>query len=201
MTGSIKINICCDACFLGIKTYSREQGKHGRFLLKRELIEELLSGGSIDEITDTDYGSFVAVRLSNDFFVFRFYWLCEYENQVLKGVRQTFSLPKSAIEALLSGSIVTKNYFYQPMERHAKIDFTAASRTIRNILSDRHIRRAFSKAMRDSFQWPGELVVLHNDGGCNFFFTTERALRICGGLILHEGAKNGYPCVYYSTHT
>ena len=82
-----------------------------------------------------------------------------------------------------------------------KITFLGAARTVRNVLPDKRKKRALSKAMRDAFQWPGEQVVLHNDGGCNFFFTTKSTFAICGGLILHEGKRNGYPAVYYSVHT
>lgn len=201
MTGSIKISICCDHFCLGIKTYSREHGSHGRFLLRRELVEALLSENSPGEVIDTDMNSFAVVRIRDDSLVFELYWLGEYANQTLKGLRQTFSLPRAKIEELLTGDIVTKSYLYQPPARSAKVDHSGVARTIRNILPDKHTRRAFSKAMRDAFQWPGEQVVLHYDGGCNFFFTTERSFQICGGLILHEGTRNGYPRVYYSVHT
>ena len=201
MTGSIRINVFCDACYLGIKTYSREHGRHGRFLLKRELVEKLLSDSNAEEVIDTDCGSFVVIRPNGDSLIFQFDWLYEQANQIHKGLRQTFTLPRSAIKDLLSGGIVTKSFLYQPPARSANVDHRRAGRTIRRILSDKHTKRAFSKAMRDAFQWPGEQVVLHNDGGCNFFFTTERTFAICGGLILHEGAKNGYPAVYYSVHT
>lgn len=201
MTGSIKISICCDHCYLGIKTYSREHGSHGRFLLRRELVEALLSDKSPGEVIDTDLNSFVVIRLDGDALKFQFYWLGEYADQILTGLRQAFTLPKSAVEDLLAGDIVTKCFLYQPPARSAKIDHISAIRTVQNAVSDKRTRRALSKAMRDTFQWPGEQVVLHNDGGCNFFFTTERTFAICGGLILHEGTKNGYPCVYYSVHT
>lgn len=198
---SILIRICCDLCYLGIKTYSRENGRHSGFLLKRELIEQLLSSDPTTEVLDTDCGSFAVARIWEDLVVFQLYWLGEYSDQVLTGLRQTFTLARSAVEDLLAGGIVTKSFLYQPPARSAKVDHAGASRTIRNILPDKRKRRALSKAMRDAFQWPGEQVVLHYDGGCNFFFTTERTFAICGGLILHEGTKNGYPCVYYSVHT
>ena len=201
MTSSIKISICCDHCYLGIKTYSREHGSHGRFLLRRELVEALLSENSPGEVIDTDMNSFAVVRIRDDSLMFELYWLGEYANQTLKGLRQSFTLPRSKIEDLLAEDIVTKSYLYQPPARSAKVDHIGAARTIRNILPDKRKKRALSKAMRDSFQWPGEQVVLHYDGGCNFFFTTERTFRICGGLILHEGTRNGYPRVYYSVHT
>lgn len=201
MTGSIKISICCDHFCLGIKTYSREHGSHGRFLLRRELVEALLSENSPGEVIDTDMNSFAVVRIRDDSLVFDLYWLGEYANQSLRGLRQTFTLPRSAVENLLAGGIVTKSFLYQPPARSAKVIHTGAARTIRNILPDKRKRRALSKAMRDAFQWPGEQVVLHYDGGCNFFFTSEKTFAICGGLILHEGTRNGYPRVYYSVHT
>ena len=198
---NILVNICCDSCYLGIKTYSRENGRHGRFLLRRELIEELLMGKSPGEAYDSDMNSFAVVRLRDGFLLFQLYWLCEYSEQILTGLRQTFSLPIPEIKDLLESSIVTRSYLCKALARSAKVDHTGAARTVRNILPDKHKKRALSKAMRDAFQWPGEQVVLHNDGGCNFFFTTESTFAICGGLILHEGTRNGYPAVYYSVHT
>ncbi len=198
---NILVNICCDSCYLGIKTYSRENGRHGRFLLQRELIEALLMGKSPSEVYDSDINSFAVVRLRDDSLLFQFYWLCEYSEQILTGLRQTFSLPIPEIKNLLKSSIVTRRYLCKPLARSAKVDHAGAARTVRNILPDKRKKRALSKAMRDAFQWPGEQVVLHNDGGCNFFFTTESTFAICGGLILHEGTRNGYPAVYYSVHT
>ena len=171
---NILVSICCDSFCLGIKTYSRENGRHGRFLLRRELIEELLSEKSPGEIYDSDMNSFIVVRLRDNSLLFQIYWLYEYSEQVLTGLRQSFTLSIPAVKDLL---------------------------TVRNVLPDKRKKRALSKAMRDAFQWPGEHVVLHNDGGCNFFFTTQSTFAICGGLIMHEGTKNGYPAVYYSVHT
>ena len=198
---NILVNICCDSCYLGIKTYSRENGRHGRFLLRRELIEELLMGKSPGEVYDSDINSFAVVRLRDDSLLFQFYWLYEYSEQSLTGLRQTFSLPIPVIKDLLENSIVTRSYLCKPLARSAKVDHWGAARTVRNVLPDKRKKRALSKAMRDAFQWPGEHVVLHNDGGCNFFFTTESTFAICGGLIMHEGTKKGYPAVYYSVHT
>ena len=199
--GTILVNICCDQVFLGIRTYSRENGRHGRFLLNRGLIEELLLGNRTTEVNDIDGSNYATVRLGEDSIFFQICWLCEYSNQTLMGLRQSFSLPKSAIEDLLENSIVTRSYIYQSPARSAKVNHLSAARTIRNILPDKRVKRALSKAMRDAFQWPGDQVNLHDDGGCNFFFTTESTFQICGGLILHEGTKNGYPRVYYSVHT
>ena len=198
---NILINICCDHCYLGIKTYSRENGRHGRFLLRRALVEQLLVGKPGAEVIDTDCGGFATVRLGEGYLVFQLFWLSEYEEQVLTGLRQTFILPRSFVEDLLAGDIITKSYLYQPWPRSAKVDHAGAARTVRNALPDKRVRRALSKAMRDAFQWPGEQVILHNDGGCNFFFTTEKISHIVGGLILHEGTRNGHPRVYYSIHT
>ena len=203
MTDSnVKISIYCDHDYFGISTYSRENGHHGKFLLRRKLVEELLSNDSVSEIYDSDANRFITVRINkNDIVIFNLYWLSEYREQELAGLRQTFYLSKIVVERMLSRGIVTEHYLSQPPIWRADVVHTKAARTVRNALKDKRTRRALSKAMRDAFQWPGEQVVLHNDGGCNFFFTTESTFAICGGLILHEGMKNGYPAVYYSVHT
>ena len=198
---NILVSICCDSFCLGIKTYSRENGRHGRFLLRRELIEELLSEKSPGEIYDSDMNSFAAVRLRDNSLLFQIYWLYEYSEQVLTGLRQSFTLSIPVVKDLLENSIVTRSYLCKPLARSAKVDHLGAASAVRNVLPDKRKKRALSKAMRDAFQWPGEHVVLHNDGGCNFFFTTQSTFAICGGLIMHEGTKNGYPAVYYSVHT
>ncbi len=199
--GNILVSICCDHCYLGIKTYSRENGRHGRFLLRRELIEQLLSSEKTSEVIDTDINSFILVRLQNDIFTFQLYWLSEYREQELEGLRQVFYLSRHVVEDLLARDIVTDTYLCRPPSRFAEVNHAGAARTVQNALSDKRVKRALSKAMRDAFQWPGEQITLYNDGSCNFFFTTEKGFRISGGLILHEGKKNGYPCVYYSIHT
>ena len=149
---NILVNICCDSCYLGIKTYSRENGRHGRFLLRRELIEALLSDKSPGEIYDSDINSFAVVRPRDDSLLFQFYWLYEYSEQSLTGLRQTFSLAVPVIKDLLENSIVTRSYLCKPLARSAKVDHAGAVRTVRNILPDKRKKRALSKG-RSSQRW------------------------------------------------
>ncbi len=201
MTGSIKVTLCCEGEFIGIRTYSREHGRHGSFLMYRELAETLLNEANAKFFVDTDGGNFAKVWSVGNTLQIHIYWLNELSDGYVRGTKQAFSLPKSLIGELLISDTGTVKYLYRPSERSAKVDISRAKRTIHRILRDKLIKRAFIKAMRDSFQWPGEEVVLHNDGGYDFFFTAERSFALCGGLILHSGNRYGFPCYYYSVHT
>ena len=92
-------------------------------------------------------------------------------------------------------------YLYIPPEPCARIITGHAARTIREIVKDKQKRRALSKGLRDCFRWANETVTLYPDGKDSFFFTTKSGCPKNGGLILHEGVRHGYPCLYYCVHT
>lgn len=131
---------------------------------------------------------------------FSFAWLNTYGDGSVKGIRQDITVPMLTVRLVLDWSEEQK-YLYNPPTPTAIIDARPAAGTIREIVKDKRLRRALAKAMRDCFRWPGDEVTLYPDGNHSFFFTTKSGFPKNGGLILHEGEREGYPCIYYFVHT
>lgn len=201
MKGSIKVELGNDGNYVGISTYERSHGSKGRFLLSWHLVMDALTGGENRSLYDTDCGNFAELWREGEHLFIRFTWLSQYDRDRVQGFIQTVRLPKKLMIAMLEEK-GRRKYLCQPIRRQARIDSLNASETIRRVLKSKLTKRAFSKAMRECFMWPGDEVKLYNDGIYNFYFTTKSGFPKCGGLILHEGGeRTTHPYVYYSIHT
>ena len=116
-------------------------------------------------------------------------------------MRQEFTIPHDLLHEALDGKTVR----YMSSVKPAKtiLDFTYASSVIQKIMANKHKRRAFSKALRHSFQWAGSSIAFFRDIPDSFFFREKGGM--CGGFILHEGTKRTnareFPYYVYSVHT
>lgn len=186
--------------FIGVKTYCRKHGSRGRFLIFSETLWQLI-GSSVGETRlEEDCGNFVRIaRRENDLY-FAFTWLSIYGDGSVEGFKQDITVPIRTVKSALESGEMVK-YLYIPPKAVATVDASRASSTIARIVENKRVRRAFSKAMRDCFQWRGDKITLYRDGKYGFYFATESGFPKSGGLILHEGTKNGRAYVYYSVHT
>ena len=186
--------------FIGVKTYCRKHGSHGRFLINQISLRQLLDGPVGAECYESDCGDYVKITRMENSLHFSFAWLNTYGDGSVKGIRQDITVPMLTVRLVLDWSEEQK-YLYIPPTSTAVIDARPAAGTIRKIVKDKRLRRAFAKAMRDCFRWPGDEVTLYPDGNHSFFFTTKSGFPKNGGLILHESIKDGHKYVYYSVHT
>ncbi|WP_302450037.1 hypothetical protein [Ruthenibacterium lactatiformans] len=197
---NVLVSMSADKNFVGIKTYDRQHGTRGRFLISRTVISTLLDAPKGTVRYESDCGDYAMITRLEDKLQFSFAWLNYSGDGDIKGFRQDITIPLSKFRLVLDWSESVK-YLYIPMSSKALIDARPAAKTISKIMKDKRIRQAFSKAMRDCFRWPGDTVTLYPDGGYNFFFTTASGFPKNGGLILHESERDGYPYIYYSVHT
>ena len=186
--------------FIGVKTYCREHGSHGRFLVYQRTLRQLLDSPVGSAKYEEDCGHYLKIVRLEDALRFSFAWLTTYSYGNITGIRQDATIPEPKIRALLDWKNAEK-HLYISQSLTAVVNARPAASTVREIVEDKRTRRAFSKAMRDCFHWPGERITLYPDGKRSFFFTTESGVPKNGGLILHEGTKNGYPYIFYSVHT
>ena len=197
---NILITLVKSGQFIGVKTYCRKLGSRGRFLISQGILRELMDSPIGTTKYEEDCGDCVKlVRLADALHV-SFVWLNTYGDGSVRGNRQDFGVPLSKINLVLDSADIVK-HLYLPPAPHAEIDAHSVADVIHEITQNKRLRRAFSKAMRDSFRWQGEQVTLYRDVRHSFFFTTRSGFPKCGGLILHEGERNGYPYIYYSIHT
>ena len=198
---SIKVELSYDDAFVGIRTYDRVHGARGRFLLSCRTIIEAMFDADHRILYETDCGHFAEVWRQDENLTVRITWLSESSGSEVWGFRQTLVIPREQLKQLFSQMGRIK-YLNKPRINTAKIVVSeSAARTIQKILANKYARRAFSKAMRNNFNWSDEVVTLYNDGGYSFYFTTKSGCPKNGGLILHDGEHNGHPYVHYSIHT
>jgi len=196
---NILVKVDCNESIMAVRTYSRIRGHRGRFLIYADTVWDALWNENIHY--DSDCGHMVTIRNRGDNLYFDVFWLSYYVGDTVDGFVQKFALPKRDLAEILAEGGSRVFLCEHKTSRQAKIVTTYAGCTLRNILSDSRKRRAFSKAMRDCFQWPEETVYLRSDGRNDFYFTTESGYPRNGGLILHENSNCRHPSFCYSVHT
>lgn len=207
MTGinkHILINISVDESCVGIRTYSKAHGRHGRFLIVRKILAKCLDGRKRARFIDTDCGHFLRMHIDGDICHITISWLSVSYGQI-SGIEQSFDLPLQKLsDAVFNGQEC--RHVHIPAESASKIELHCSHEKFARIVCNKRIRRAFSKAMRDCFHYCGDPAVhLYPDGSNGFYFEVDDDLHLCGGLILHDSTKRirnrEYPQVLFSIHT
>jgi len=210
MNNSIMITISSSSEFFGIRTYSRLHGSHGRFLVKKTRIFDLLAGYN-KHFIDEDCGHYLECRYDalNKKLCFRIVWL-NYECgnvERVNGFVQSFSVDRKAFEDVArEGDRYYLKVLWREKKRPSAIK-TSTGNTLCCILEDKLKKRAFIKALRDKFEGWGD-IKLYRDGtnGSLYFEENYKGLRgINGGLILSNRAvyRKGmtYTIYSYNIHT
>lgn len=202
---SIRVCIDPESCFFALRTYSRERGYNGRFLISQESLLEWYESDRKRDFFEKDLWNILEMRIHKQSVMFRITWLSSDGNDDVKGFQQLFKIPESKLRDLLYAQKAVRHLHYD-CPQQARIHTERAAKTLRVIQSNPLIRRAFIKAMRDCFQWRDEDVYLYPDFSNSFYFKTRSGFPTCGGLILHranvsspiEGQLDKY---FYSVHT
>lgn len=190
-----------DGELVSFRTYERAFGSRGRFLIMESLLHEAIAGLPRVPFYDSDCGNYVEFSKDGDYLKFTFLWFSQKSGRFFSGMKQHVAIPVDTIMETIYPPFDPTVSLCQVPREPARIDATRASRTLQRILPDKQKRHAFRKAMRDCFNWHGDTVYLADDGGNDFYFTTESGFPSNGGLILHHGKRDGYDCIYYSVHT
>jgi len=141
--------------FLALTTYSRALGRQGRFLIDPGKFAEWIECGE-GKFYDEDIGYMIALKRS-DMVHIDFLWNYRETGSYTTYVKQHIAIPAAVIQSALAGNPI--RYLYTEKQAMPKLDFSYAANTIREICSDKQKRRAFSKGLRQSFQWPGSRPV------------------------------------------
>lgn len=203
MNNNVMVKMATSGGFIAFSTYSRGAGKNGRFLFGTDFLRSILEDGKTRY--DKDCYHYATAYRDGDNLSIRFLWLHEKEYRKFEGIEQRIAVPTALIYYLLECDDLdihaTAKHLSHDRVGGAKINAANAQSVIHNIISNGKKRRALSKALRDCFQWPGEIVKLWKDGRECFYFTTaDSQLPLAGGLVLHkgEGLTGGYR---YAVHT
>ena len=199
---SVMVKLVDSNLFVGVKTYDRAHGSHGRFLISKTTLQQLLDAPIGESRYESDCGDYVKITRLKDTLLFSFAWLNTYGDGNVRGFRQDVTIPLLKVARSALDFSEVQKHLYAPLKPKATIKASPdAAKVIREIANNKKLRRAFSKAMRDCFNWPGDEITLYKDSAYNFYFTTKSGFPKCGGLILHPGTKDGHFSIYYSVHT
>lgn len=197
---NILVRLISDGDFIALSTYSRQHGRRGRLFMYRSTLCEALCH---HHFTDTDCGNFLAVNISQDICYFSVSWLSN-SGGYLTGVQQEFELPLDLLKQVVYDEKSVR-YLYIPHESASRIHLHCNAGNFARIVPDQRARRAFIKAMRDSFHYHDRPTVhLYADGSDGFYFNIEND-SLCGGLIRHDSTKKvgnaTYSRTVFSVHT
>lgn len=189
----IMLKVKKDGDWLYLSTYDRKHGKSGRFL---SLVVQVLDKLENDyaSFVDEDCGNFLHFQRNKDKVLLDFVWIRGNDN--FTGYRQRAEISYAALRQMCYAENSTQKFLCHAENSYsAKIDASRACRNIQRAIAEKHSRRAFIRAMRNSFRWKDERVTLYNDGQYDFFFKTDKGF--VGGLIRHEYDGK----ITYSVHT
>jgi hypothetical protein len=128
-TPNILIKFETDLDFIAIRTYCRRHGASRRFLANREKLADVLNGS---QCLDSDLDGFLECHIYNDRACFRLYVLESESSDTLDGYKLYFEIPVDVFRRIILGERI--RYLYKLDRGSATLDFTHATRTLREVL-------------------------------------------------------------------
>lgn len=202
---SILVSITPDGDFFALKTFSREAGGHGRFLISSQKFQAWVNGDPQERelFLDTDCGSFLSIRHCGAYLRCQATWLTACDSNICHGIIQNFDISMQAITGLLENGTPVRRLYHESGNSTQFIT-TRARRTLLQIQQDKLKKRALCKAMRDLLHWHGDTIRLYNDFA-DGSFCFDASCGIFGGLILHTDtvytSHGNFTRYYYGVHT
>lgn len=170
-----------------ISTFDRDDGHSPAFYISKDKLRELFAAPDGQQMLDYDCGNWLRAYMERGMVRMEFTWIWHACVR-----RQWVYLDAADLEALIYGRCIVRRLSKEP-SRQAEITLRESAHALIATLNKRE-RRALSKALRDSFQWPGDHVTLSRDWGKDFWFSADG---IHGGLCRsHYNGK-----ITYSVHT
>ena len=207
MSESILVKLRGDSEFIRLRTVTRA-GKQIRrtVYIKRSQILRLEQEC---EVVENDSSSFVSLRHSagSDTLTVILYLLQEYGDGFVKGIRQRMVLPYRKVMDFVSSctekDVSRDSAFLSLPERNTPRIVFESRKHLKEVVSNRLIRRKLSKFLRDEFHWyhATEIHLYDDFVPYSFIFREFRdnVPGIVGGVILH--GQEDLPKAYYSIHT
>lgn len=195
--------------FTTLRTYCRERGRSGYFYITNAAFERWLENG-VGGFHDRDgYDSLSIYEDQPGIYRINVVWVTDCGGGNVRGYTQSFRIPKPLLLSVVCGETMDATHFYSEPDECRKSSVHLSPAAHRNVAEmPPHIRRAFSKFMRDHFNYviPSTISV-YADGNADFYFYDESPRGICinGGIILstfdrrHRNGTNF--CHRYSMHT
>ena len=189
-----------------IRTYDRKHGRSRYFYLSNDEICKWLNNGG-GYFHDRDCHDYLSIMpADSEDFSLRISWLSESYGE-LSGYIQNLTIPQSLMISVVRGDTVDASYMHQERSR-SKSSVILSERAHRNVAEmPPHIRRAFSKFMRDHFNYAQPSTInIYADGNAVFYFEDDcKKFSMNGGIVLSTVSRrhrNGTSfCHRYSMHT
>ena len=190
---------------IALHLFTAAHGHSQRFYMDRTRFASWLSEKPAESFLDADMAMFLKAYRADAAVQFRVSFVSVHMDSSITGYLLSFSVPVGTLEQALMGMSVKLLVDTAQSCTQAKLHFSSGAQArIASYCSDKILRRALSKALRDAFHYGcSSDITLYgeNDG---FFFREESG--ICGGLIHHTSTiagRNGerYPCHSFTVHT
>lgn len=207
MDKSILVKLRGDSDFIRLRTVTREDKQMRRTVyIRRSHILQLEQGC---DIVENDSSSFVVLRHSadDDTLAIILYLLQEYSDGFVRGIKQQMVLPYRKVMDFVA-SCTEKDVsrdcaFLSRPERNTPRIVFESRKHLKEIVSNRLLRRKLFRFLRDEFHWYHATEIRLFDDFVPYSFVF-RELRgnvpgITGGVILH--GQDDLSKAYYSIHT
>lgn len=188
---------------VALRTYSREAGSHGRFLIAWDKLDVWEHNGE-EEFWDTDCGNILRIRydVSHGTFILDFWWISSGLRGKFTGVSQRMVVDICEFERKCRSHEWQKILCKDVDLPHEYIWTFSARETLRNIAANKKMRRALCKAFaRGALRWPDTQITFYADSKRSFYFVTDDGIN--GGFICHITKReyDGKRQYTYSVHT
>ena len=209
---STMITVSRSDSFFGLSTYSREHGRHGRFLVSVPRLIFTITDKAHPMFYDSDCGHYLECTYhpATKLVWFKVVWLNYYPDNSVHGFCERFCVPGSVFFELNPEDRNPSVKLLHTDKRERTQVVIARQHNLAHILQNKLRKRAFIKALSHHFEWGGGKVTLYPSSyssDMDFVEETRWGHGVNGGLILHEGygrsSSTGkrYPRFYYAVHT
>ncbi|MDO4371952.1 MAG: hypothetical protein Q4D43_11540, partial [Clostridia bacterium] len=118
-----------DDNMIALRTYSRKGGARGRLLIFADALQAWLDGDRERPFYDADCGNFLILRLYGGFCKMQLFWLSEYSNGDLHGIRQNVEIPENRLLTLMQDGTPVR-YLSKPQTCNVRIDAVPSAKVI-----------------------------------------------------------------------
>lgn len=195
-----------DADYLRLKVYDRKHKSSGwGFLINQEKLAKAINEEATSYIERDSY-SFLSMYKDDRTWCATLTTL-KGDPDDLKGYNTIIRINESDFKVLMLGYETIIRWVQHPHVGKSSIKFRG--KLPEDIMNKSIVRRAFVKALKNSFHWGRESRInIYRDGTNSFFFAETKGEKrgICGGLVRSTRTVigkdgNAYQSVYYGVHT
>ena len=201
----IMLSMKRDGNYMLVKTYSRNDERHGPFYVDAAKLSAWMDDDNDPEFWDKECGNILRITYNRQkyTFILEIWWMSSSTSGKITGTLQRMEVDAYTFNQAMVRDEWQKTLCKENDGEPVKFIWTeSANRVLRGIQQNKTMKRALCKALaKGVLSWPNRTITFYSDFAEGSFFFREDA-GICGGLICHKSkTRNGYDKYEYQSHT